>query len=77
MQINRDALPYYSVVCVYCRGTGRRRIGNGVLMKRARLKRGWSLRDVAGKLDVSHVYISDMETGRRKVSENLLKLYGY
>lgn len=44
----------------------------GSALRRARLRRGWTLRDLAGAARVSLPYLSEIERGRKEVSSEIL-----
>lgn len=55
-------------VCSHCGGTGQepddKAIGEEV--RRTRLKTGMSLREMAGRLEITPSYLCDLELGRRR-----------
>lgn len=45
----------------------------GPILREGRQKKGFTLRAMAKKLDISAPFLSDMELGKRGISENILE----
>lgn len=48
----------------------------GSLLRRLREARGWSYRELAGRVPCSHVYLSEIERGRKKPSQEMAARLG-
>lgn len=59
------------VPCDRCQGTGSRERVAGLAMRQLREDAGLLLRDVAEKLGIGVPYLSDMERGKRTMSEEM------
>lgn len=57
--------------CTHCNGVGQVARVDGLMIRRKRATSGFSLRTMADKLGISAAYLSDMELGRRRMSEAL------
>lgn len=63
--------------CRHCAGTGKE-VNHSILgkrLKKIRSKSGLSLREIAERLGFSHVYVYELELGRRNWSKNLISDY--
>ena len=60
------------VPCRRCAGVGTIPVYDGEKLRALREKAGLSLRALAGRLGLSHVYLSDIEHNRRGISDVLL-----
>ena len=49
---------------------------DGLGLKIARIKRGWTKRDLATKVRVHPARISEMERGRREITEAVVEVLG-
>lgn len=65
------------VTCLRCGGTGEEIKDSqmGRWLARQRAKEGISLRALAAECGMSHVYLSDLEHGRRRWSQRLVLLF--
>lgn len=75
--LSKETMTALQMPCDKCSGTG---LVNdprvtGQLLRKEREQAGVSLRALAGKLEVSAAYLSDLERGRRNWSEG--KIAGY
>lgn len=61
--------------CQKCQGSGKVEEVNVPMLRKAREKRGMSLRAMAEKIGVSAPYISDVELGRRACPRYVLEAY--
>jgi DNA-binding transcriptional regulator YiaG len=70
MTANMKAL-YEHPVCPSCGGLGSIKRVSGAYIREVREAANWSLRQMAKKLGISPAYLSDMELGRRGMSEEI------
>lgn len=66
---------YTTQKCIACNGKGRVRVVDGAALRERRNKAGLTLAQVGKKLGFSKMYCSDLETGRRRVTEEIAKGY--
>jgi DNA-binding transcriptional regulator YiaG len=64
------------VRCPRCHGKGEIAMWTGAHLRAIREARGLSLRALAEPAGVSHVFLSDVEHGRRSASPRALAAYG-
>lgn len=62
---------YEDLICQHCDGEGTIQRVNGAYIREIRERSGRSLRQVAREIGVSPAYLSDMELGRRGMSEEI------
>jgi len=63
------AIPYTEIACSHCQGAGSTRRVWGLGMREIRERSGIGLTEMAHRLGISHAFLSDMELGKRKMSE--------
>ncbi|HEY9014411.1 MAG TPA: helix-turn-helix transcriptional regulator, partial [Gemmatimonadales bacterium] len=63
------AIPYTEIACSHCQGAGSTRRVWGLGMREIRERAGIGLTEMAHRLGISHAFLSDMELGRRRMSE--------
>lgn len=68
-------IPYKHTRCRMCLGRGAKRVVDGLVLRSIREKAGVSLRDMADHLAVSLPYMSDLELGRRKFTDEIARKY--
>lgn len=66
-------VPYETSVCPTCNGFSAVTRVSGAGIRSIREASGWSLRQMARELRISPAYLSDMELGRRQMSEETAK----
>lgn len=66
---------YTTVKCPACKGKGRVRIVNADALREIRKKAGLTLDAVGKRLGFSKMYCSDLETGRRRITDEIAKGY--
>jgi transcriptional regulator with XRE-family HTH domain len=59
--------------CESCNGTGKQ--PDGAYIRGQREKRGVSLRDAAEEMQISATYLSNIESGRRRATWELIKKF--
>jgi transcriptional regulator with XRE-family HTH domain len=62
-------IPHDTSTCPTCAGVGTLTRVSGTGIRAIREASGWSLRQVAKELRISPAYLSDMELGKRGMSE--------
>lgn len=76
MKRKRTSTKYtHKIVCPTCTGRGAVNIADPAAMRRARLKRGLSVRGLAKRIKLSAPFLSDVELGKRPCTEAVLKAY--
>jgi transcriptional regulator with XRE-family HTH domain len=61
--------------CPACNGSGKVYLYSGADLRSAREEAGLSLRELARRLDFTAAYLSDIELGRRRVTEAIALAY--
>lgn len=61
--------------CPTCRGKGKIRTASPKALRQIRKKIGLSLEAVGKKIGFSKMYMSDIETGRRRATAKIVKAY--
>lgn len=67
--------PVTDLVCPHCHGKGKINWIDPASLRRARRQAGESLRSLAGRAGLSAAYLSDVENGRRNLTERVHDLY--
>lgn len=62
-----------NTICTRCNQI--RIVVNGTLLREMRLKKGWSLREVARRNNISPSYLSDIEQNRRLSPRGLVNFW--
>lgn len=68
-------IPRAHFVCPSCHGTGKVHPIDGPGLRKLRQEAGISVRALAGRLEISPMYLSDLELGRRQFSEKLAERF--
>jgi transcriptional regulator with XRE-family HTH domain len=61
--------------CKACKGKGKVRIVNPAALRARRVKLGLSLAEVGRAIGFGKMYLSDIETGRRRPTEEIVRAY--
>lgn len=69
-------MSYFTVIkCAACKGKGRVRVVNPAALRARRVKAGLTLAQVGKKIGFGKMYLSDIETGRRRVTQEIAAAY--
>jgi predicted transcriptional regulator len=68
-------IPKVKRACSNCQGTGKVDCILGSKMRELRERAGISVRAMAGRIEISAMYLSDLELGRRQFSEKLAERF--
>lgn len=77
MQLTVVNMKQATTKCETCHGTGRvpDKKAIGSKFRAMRVDAGFSLREFAGRMKISHAYLDDLERGDRNFPEDLQKRY--